>query len=46
MFRTAGVPSWERSFWPILECDGKILWARQFGAAEEFAALRVSETQR
>lgn len=44
MFQNARVPSWERHFWPILECDGKILWARGFGAADEFAALRVSET--
>lgn len=46
MFQNARVPSWERRFWPILECDGKILWAREFGAAEDFAALRVSETHR
>ena len=44
MFQNTRVPSWERRFWPILECDGKIMWAREFGAAEDFAALRVSET--
>ena len=46
MFRRAGVPSWERRFWPILEYDGKVAWAREFGAAEGFAGLRVSETRR
>jgi tRNA(Ile)-lysidine synthase len=37
MFQIARVPSWRRPSWPILECEGKILWAREFGAAEEFA---------
>jgi tRNA(Ile)-lysidine synthetase-like protein len=46
MFRSAGVLSWRRPYWPILECDGKIAWARQFGVAAEFATLRVSEISR
>ena len=37
LFQTARIPSWRRHPWPILECDGKILWARGFGAAAEFA---------
>jgi tRNA(Ile)-lysidine synthase len=37
MFQRARVPSWRRHPWPILECNGKILWARGFGAAAEFA---------
>jgi tRNA(Ile)-lysidine synthase len=50
MFQSARIPSWRRQGWPILESAGKILWAREFGAAEEFAAnagtgrvLRVSD---
>lgn len=38
MFQNARIPSWRRAGWPILECGGKILWAREFGAAEEFSA--------
>jgi len=37
MFQTARVPSWRRRSWPILESEGKILWASKFGVAEEFA---------
>ncbi len=38
MFQSARVPSWQRRSWPIVEVEGKILWARRFGAAAEFAA--------
>jgi tRNA(Ile)-lysidine synthase len=38
MFQNARIPSWRRRTWPILESGGKILWAREFGPAEEFAA--------
>jgi len=38
MFQSARVPSWQRRSWPIVELEGKILWARGFGAAAEFAA--------
>lgn len=38
MFQSARIPSWRRRTWPILESGGKILWAREFGAAEEFSA--------
>jgi tRNA(Ile)-lysidine synthase len=49
MFQKARVPSWRRASWPILTCGDKILWARQFGVAEDLAAgggkrvLRISE---
>jgi len=50
MFQKARVPSWQRQFWPILTSGNKILWARRFGPAAEFAArevpgpvLRISE---
>jgi len=42
MFQNARVPSWRRRLWPILERDGKILWAREFGAAEG-AGIRIFE---
>jgi tRNA(Ile)-lysidine synthase len=38
MFQIARVPSWRRRTWPIVESEGKIMWARGFGAAEEFSA--------
>jgi tRNA(Ile)-lysidine synthase len=49
-FQEARVPLWERRDWPIITYDGKIVWARRFGAAAEFATgpetrsvLRVAE---
>jgi tRNA(Ile)-lysidine synthase len=38
MFQNAKIPLWRRRTWPILESGGKILWAREFGPAAEFAA--------
>lgn len=40
MFQEASVPSWQRYSWPIITSGSKILWARDFGAAAEFAADR------
>jgi tRNA(Ile)-lysidine synthase len=37
MFQKARVPSWRRASWPILTSGDKILWARQFGVAGEYA---------
>lgn len=45
MFSRARVPSWERRGWPILEYEGKIVWARQFGPIEGLPFF-VSETLR
>ncbi|HTS77749.1 MAG TPA: tRNA lysidine(34) synthetase TilS [Bryobacteraceae bacterium] len=45
MFQRARVPLWQRRGWPILEYDGSVVWARQFGHAEN-APVRVSETLR
>ena len=38
LFQAARIPSWRRQFWPIVASGSKILWARGFGAAAEFAA--------
>jgi len=38
MFQQAAVPSWRRPYWPIVGNGATIVWARQFGAAAEFAA--------
>jgi tRNA(Ile)-lysidine synthase len=44
MFQKARVPSWRRASWPILTSRDTILWARQFGVAEDFrAVLRIRE---
>ena len=40
MFQTARIPSWLRRDWPIVSNGSKIVWARGFGAAAEFAAGR------
>jgi tRNA(Ile)-lysidine synthase len=50
LFQRERVPSWRRPFWPILCWGDKILWARDFGPAREYAdsgahyRLRVMET--
>jgi tRNA(Ile)-lysidine synthase len=51
MFQRARIPSWERPVWPILSSGDKILWAKNFGVAAEFAPaaatdqrLRIRET--
>jgi len=37
LFQRQRIPSWRRRFWPILCCGDKILWARDFGPAAEYA---------
>lgn len=45
MFQKARVPSWRRASWPIVTRGERILWARQFGLAEDVAGtvLRIRE---
>ncbi|HXZ12168.1 MAG TPA: tRNA lysidine(34) synthetase TilS [Candidatus Sulfotelmatobacter sp.] len=38
MFLAGRVPSRERARWPVLECDGRVIWARGMPPAEEFCA--------
>lgn len=38
LFQRGRVPSWRRQFWPILCWGDKILWARDFGPAAEYAS--------
>lgn len=45
MFRKAGVASWERRSWPILDYGGKIIWTRRFGPVER-CPVCVTETLR
>lgn len=42
MFQRSRVPSWRRRGWPIVTSAGKILWVREFGAADGYVA-RTSE---
>ena len=35
LFQEHKVPSWERRDWPIIESEGRIVWARKFGVAAE-----------
>lgn len=44
MFQKARIPSWQRPSWPILTSADKILWSRQFGVADEFAAAGDGRT--
>jgi tRNA(Ile)-lysidine synthase len=38
LFQQEKVLLWERRHWPVAVSSGEIVWARQFGAAEKFAA--------
>jgi tRNA(Ile)-lysidine synthase len=38
MFLAGRVPSRERAGWPVLESDGKVIWARGMPPADEFCA--------
>lgn len=38
MFLAGRIPSRERAGWPVLECDGRVIWARGMPAAEDFCA--------
>jgi tRNA(Ile)-lysidine synthase len=38
MFLASRVPSRERASWPVLESDGKVIWARGMPPAAEFCA--------
>lgn len=38
LFHRHRIPSWERKLWPILLCEERIVWTRQFGAAKWAAA--------
>ncbi len=37
-FQEARIPLWDRRDWPVLVLDGRIVWARRFGPATDFAA--------
>ncbi len=43
LFQTERIPLWDRRNWPIITCGGRIVWARRFGPAAEFA--RAPETR-
>jgi tRNA(Ile)-lysidine synthase len=45
LFQRQRVPSWRRPFWPILCWGHKILWARDFGPAAEYAKCSKSATR-
>lgn len=51
LFQQERIPIWERQGWPVLTNGGRIVWARRFGVAAEFAVsaatrrvVRVIET--
>lgn len=44
LFWEKGVPVRERASWPVLTCGERIVWARVFGVAAEFAASDRTRT--
>jgi tRNA(Ile)-lysidine synthase len=44
LFREARVPLWERRKWPVLTCEGRIIWVAGFGPDAEFAATADSHS--
>ncbi|MBV8845011.1 MAG: tRNA lysidine(34) synthetase TilS [Bryobacterales bacterium] len=38
LFQRARIPLWKRDAWPVVSLGSRIVWVRQFGAAQEFAA--------
>jgi len=38
LFQDARIPLWERRDWPIITCNGQIVWTRRFGVADGFEA--------
>jgi tRNA(Ile)-lysidine synthase len=38
MFLAGRVPSRDRAHWPVLESDGRVIWARGMPPAEDFCA--------
>lgn len=40
LFQEKKVPAEERSMWPVLASADRIVWAKEFGVAAEFAAVR------
>jgi tRNA(Ile)-lysidine synthase len=38
LFQKARIPSWRRPLWPIVTIGDTIIWAKQFGVAQEYAA--------
>jgi len=45
LFQRAGIPSWERADWPMVESGGRLVWCRGFGAAA-WARPRPDSRQR
>jgi len=49
-FQETGIPSWERSGWPVLTCANSIIWSRGLGVSADFlpstgtvTALQIQE---
>ena len=43
-FQESGIPSWERSAWPLITCANSILWTRGQGVSPSFAPTTRTET--
>ena len=51
-FQETGIPSWERSGWPVLTCANSIIWSRGLGVSADFlpspgttTALEIQEVR-
>jgi tRNA(Ile)-lysidine synthase len=46
LFQEKKVPAEKRPMWPVLACAGRIVWAKEFGVAAEFAAVQTGDAVR
>jgi len=44
MFLAGRIPSSDRELWPVLESDGRVVWARGMPPADEFCARAGTRT--
>jgi len=44
LFEKARIPSWERAAWPMILCEGEIIWTERFGPAASWVATPETET--
>lgn len=42
-FQRLRIQAWERAGWPVVEADGRVIWAGKLGAAEGVEAVELEE---
>jgi len=46
LFQEKKIPAEKRQMWPVLTCGGRVVWAKGFGVAAEFAAVQSANAVR